>query len=49
MSGVAGGAGREERAEKGFTVIYLSLLVPAASEQHGHGRGPETTGLQEIQ
>lgn len=44
-----GGAGREEQAGKGFTVINLSLLVPAASDQHSHGRGPETRGLQEVQ
>lgn len=32
-----GGAGREERAGKGFTVINLSLSVPAASDRCSHG------------
>lgn len=44
-----GGAGREERAGKSFTVINLSLSVPTASERRDHGRGPETRGLQEVQ
>lgn len=49
MSDGGGGDRKGGAARKGFTVIFLSLLVPAASDRHGHGRGPETRGLQEIQ
>lgn len=44
-----GGAGREELAGKGLTIINLSLSVPVAFARRGHGRGPEARGLQEIQ